>query len=101
MTAREFFETLEAKAEPDRIVGIEHTYVFAIEGEGRWLVTIGGGNVTVVESADGIGDVVVTTSSETFARLAGRELNPMIAYMNGKLRIDGDLDAALKLKALF
>ena len=101
MPAREIFESLETHADPDRIAGIDHTYVFDIEGEGRWLVALRDGKLTVTEGWTEGADVVISTSSGTFARLASGEQNPMTAYMTGKLKVDGDLGAALKLQKLF
>jgi len=101
LAARSFFAGLEAKVEPDRIAGIDHSYLFDIEGEGRWLVDIRGGRLTVTESPEQGADVTIKTSSATFDRLASGQQNPMTAYMTGKLKLDGDLGAAMKLKSLF
>jgi putative sterol carrier protein len=102
MSAREFFESLEANAEPERIVGVAHSYLFDIQGEGRWLVDVRDGRVTVTEGADGDdADVEFKTSSETFEKIASGKQNPTTAYMTGKLKIDGDIGAALTLQKLF
>ena len=102
MSAREFFEALEGKATPDRIAGVAHSYLFDIQGEGRWLVDVRDGKVTVIEGADGEdADVEFKTSSETFEKIASGKQNPTTAYMTGKLKIDGDIGAALKLQKLF
>lgn len=102
MEAREFFETLEANAEPDKIAGVAHSYLFDIQGEGRWLVDVRDGKVTVTEGADGEdADVEFKTSGETFAKIASRRQNPTTAYLTGKLKIDGDIAAALELQKLF
>ena len=102
MSAREFFESLEANAEPERIAGVAHSYLFDILGEGRWLVDVRDGRVTVTEGADGDdADVEFKTSSETFDKIASGRQNPTTAYMTGKLKIDGDIGAALELQKLF
>jgi putative sterol carrier protein len=36
-----------------------------------------------------------------FARILTGKQNPMTAYMTGKLKVHGDLGAAMKLKNLF
>ena len=102
MSAREFFETLEANAEPDRIAGVSHSYLFDIQGEGRWLVDVRDGTVKVTEGADGDdADVEFKTSSETFEKIVAGKQNPTTAYMTGKLKIDGDIGAALALQKIF
>ena len=45
--------------------------------------------------------MTIKTSSATFDRIVAGEQNPMTAYMTGKLKIDGDLGAAMKLKQFF
>ncbi|MEI8105039.1 MAG: SCP2 sterol-binding domain-containing protein [Actinomycetes bacterium] len=101
MGAREFFETLEANAEPDKIVGVEHSYLFDVTGEGRWLVDVRGGRVTVSENPDGPADVTITVGSETFDRIVKGEQNPALAVMTGKIKLEGDTGAALKLQKIF
>jgi putative sterol carrier protein len=102
MSAREFFETLVANVEPDDIAGVAHSYLFDIQGEGRWLVDVRDGTVTVTEGASGEdADVEFKTSSETFDKILSRRQSPTTAYLTGKLKIDGDVGAALELQKLF
>jgi putative sterol carrier protein len=98
--AKEFFESLETRADRSRIDGIDHSYLFDVEGEGKWLVVIQDGSVRVTEGP-GDADVTIATSSETFDNLAAGKQNPVAAYMTGKLKITGDTGAALKLQKLF
>jgi putative sterol carrier protein len=46
-------------------------------------------------------DATITADAESFERIAKGELNPTTAYMTGKLKIRGDMGAALKLQKLF
>ena len=46
-------------------------------------------------------DATITTSAETFAKIVAGEQNPTTAYMTGKLKIKGDMGAAMKLQKLF
>jgi putative sterol carrier protein len=99
--AREFFETLEARADPARIEGIDHSYLFDVAGEGTWLVTVRDGTVQVSEGEADDPDVRISVSVETFDRIAARTESPTIAYMTGRLKISGDTGAALKLQKIF
>ena len=100
MAAREFFDSLESRADPSKLAGMSNTYVFDIEGEGRWLVTVADGKVNVAEGG-GDADATITASGETFDRIIAGDQNPTTAYMTGKLKIKGDLGAAMKLQKLF
>ena len=99
-TAQEFFEALPSRVTPDRIVGMNNTYVFDIEGAGAWTVAIADGAIEVTE---GIGDADCTfsASEESFAKIVAGEQNPTTAYMTGKLKIKGDMGAAMKLQKIF
>jgi len=98
--ARTFFEGLEARADTSRIDGIDHSYLFDVEGEGQWLVEVRNGAVRVTEGA-AKADVTISVSGETFSRIASGQQNPVTAYMTGKLKISGDTGAALKLQKIF
>lgn len=100
MSAREFFESLESRADPAKTAGVNNSYLFDIEGAGRWKVDVRDGSVSVTEDGDDA-DVTLTASAEDFEKMVSRELNPTTAYMTGKLKVKGDMGAAMKLQKLF
>ena len=97
---REFFETLETRVDPAKAAGLTATYRFEIDGAGTWTVDVDDGKVSVSENgADA--DCTISTSSETFLKIANGEQNPTAAYMSGKLKVEGDMGQAMKLQKLF
>jgi putative sterol carrier protein len=100
LTAREFFETLETRVDPSKTAGMNNSYVFEIDGAGTWTVDVTDGKVSVTEGG-GDADVTIAASEETFQAIASGEQNPTTAYMTGKLKVKGDMGAALKLQKLF
>jgi putative sterol carrier protein len=56
--------------------------------------------VTVSEGT-GEADTTIQATEENFLAISRGELNPTTAYMTGKLKIKGDMGAALKLQKLF
>ena len=101
MPAKQFFDALERDVEPEKIQGLNQSYLFDVAGEGRWLVEVRAGSLKVTEGWEGGADATFSTSSETFDRIASGEQNPMSAYVAGKLKVSGDVNAALKLQTLF
>ena len=97
---KEFFETLETRVDPAKAAGLNASYRFDIDGAGSWLVEVDDGKVSVSES-EGDADTVISTSSETFMKIANGEQNPTSAYMSGKLKVNGDMGQAMKLQKLF
>jgi putative sterol carrier protein len=96
---KDFFEGLPARA-AGKTAGMNNTYVFEIDGAGSWTVAVSDDGATVTEGAAG-GDCTIETSAETFSRLVSGEQNPTTAYMTGKLKVKGDMGAAMKLQKLF
>jgi putative sterol carrier protein len=99
-SVQEFFDGLQARVSADRIAGVNNTYVFEIEGAGTWTVAIADGSLTVTEGA-GDGDVTISASEESFEKIVAGEQKPTTAYMTGKLKVKGDMGAAMKLQKLF
>jgi putative sterol carrier protein len=99
-TAREFFEGLESRVDPAKTAGMTNTYVFDIDGAGTWTVAVDDGSVKVSEGT-GDADATISASEETFQKIAAGEQNATSAYMTGKLKIKGDMGAAMKLQKLF
>jgi putative sterol carrier protein len=99
-TAKEFFDTLESRVDQRKTAGMNNSYVFEIEGAGTWTVDVTDGKVAVTEGG-GDADATIRASEETFQAIASGEQNPTTAYMSGKLKVDGDMGAALKLQKLF
>jgi len=97
---REFFETLESRVDASKTAGMNNSYLFDIEGAGSWKVEVADGKVSVTEGG-GDADATIHASEETFNAIASGEQNATTAYMSGKLKIDGDMGAALKLQKLF
>jgi putative sterol carrier protein len=100
MSTKEFFDTLETRVDKSKTAGMNSSYIFDIEGAGKWKVDVQDGSVKVTEGADD-GDVTITTNEETFEKITSGEQNATSAYMTGKLKVKGDMGAAMKLQKLF
>jgi putative sterol carrier protein len=100
VAARDFFDSLETRADESKLAGMSNSYLFDIENEGQWLVTVADGKLSVAEGG-GEADATIAASGETFDKIVAGEQNPTTAYMTGKLKIKGDLGAAMKLQKLF
>jgi putative sterol carrier protein len=99
-SVKEFFEGLPGRVDPSRTAGMNNSYVFDIDGAGVWTVKVTDGAVAVTAGA-GDGDCTISTSEENFLKMIRGEQNPTTAYMTGKLKVKGDMSAAMKLQKLF
>jgi putative sterol carrier protein len=100
-SARDFFESLEGRIDPSKTAGMTNSYLFEIDGSGTWRVDVDDGTVSVAEGGEGDADATIAASEETFQKIASGDLNATTAYMTGKLKVRGDMGAAMKLQRLF
>jgi len=75
--------------------GIDGTAKFVIEGEGSVFIDGDG-----AREADDDADVTLSASAETFEGIMTGDVNPTMAFMSGKLKIDGSMSAAMKLASV-
>jgi putative sterol carrier protein len=99
-SAREFFEGLPGRIDPERAGTLDASYRFDIKGAGSWRLEADGERAVVTES-DAPADCVIRTDENTFLRIVRGEQSPMGAYMTGKVRVEGDLGLALRLRDVF
>lgn len=72
--------------------GFDGVAKFVIEGEGAIMLDASG-----VRAGDEPSDVTMTASAEVFKRILDGDLNPTMAFMQGKLAVDGSMGLAMKL----
>ena len=68
--------------------------------EGGTVFWDGTGDRPEISEADGEADTVIRLSVENFAKLLDGNLDPTLAYMSGKLKVEGKLGVALKINAM-
>ena len=98
-SAREFFEGLEERIDPARAAGKHVSYRFDLRGDGSWRLELADGKVTVTES-DANADCVVETTEAVLLRIVSGKQSPALAYMRGKIKVEGRTDLALGLRDL-
>ena len=87
-------ESRAAKAE-----ALGNTLKFDI-GDGDVIFLDGSGDKNVVSSENKEADCTIKITKENFGKLMDGSLNPMMAFMGGKVKVDGDLGVAMKLQSL-
>jgi len=69
-------------------------------GEGKIYID-GMGDSNVVTAEDKDADCLIIVSTENLEGLMNRSINPMTAFMTGKIKVKGDMSVAMKLQSLF
>ncbi|MGC9336341.1 MAG: SCP2 sterol-binding domain-containing protein [Anaerolineae bacterium] len=67
------------------------------EGGGTWLLNIANGECQVQANADAQPDVTVTMDADDFVALYHNRLNPVQAFMGGKIKVSGNVGLVMQL----
>jgi putative sterol carrier protein len=72
--------------------GFDGVAKFVIPGEGAIML-----DGTGVRAGDEAADVTMTAEADVFRAILDGEMNPTMAFMTGKLKVDGSMGMAMKL----
>ena len=79
--------------------GLGATVKFDFEGAGCIFLD-GKSNPNTVSGEDQDADCTLTMSVETFEKMSSGELDGTSAFMQGQLKVDGDMSVAMKLSSV-
>lgn len=98
----EFDQIVDAVRERAKdLTELDHTVLFDLEDEGKILVDATGDEVVVTPNPDDDeAETTMVLSSDNLEKLLKNDLNPMVAFTMGKLKIFGSKGIALKLSSL-
>jgi putative sterol carrier protein len=72
--------------------GFDGVAKFVIPGEGAIMMDMDG-----VRAGDEPADVTLTADADVFRAILDGDINPTMAFMQGKLAVDGNMGLAMKL----
>jgi len=100
-TIAEVFANMSAKMieTPDRVAGINAVYQFVITGDAgaEYYVNLKDGAKEVAQGSFAGANCTVTMSTEDFLAIIDGSLNAQMAFLQGKVKIAGDMGLAMKL----
>ena len=98
------FEDMKQRLTKDKASKINASYLFDIGGEGggKWSVDLTKPSDWVTTGTDTTqAQCTITVSKgEDWVALATGKMNPTMAFMQGKIKVKGDMSLALKLQSL-
>jgi len=102
-SAAEALEALSASADPQKLAGVDAAVLFDLSGEGggQWTLTVADGQLSITEGATASPQVTLKMSADDFVALTKGSLSPVAAFMQGRIKVDGDMAVAMRLQSLF
>ena len=85
----------------DKLKELNHTVLFDLGDDGKVLLDATGGEVKVTPNPDTEdAETTLALSVENMEKLIAGDLNPMVAFTMGRLKVFGSKGIALKLSSL-
>lgn len=104
MSVKETMASLTEKMNhnPQHLSGLDYVYQFNLTGDesGVYQLKIESDQAEYTEGEKWEPRLTLEMSDKNFEKLAKDDLNPTMAYMGGKLKVQGDLSHALKFHGL-
>ncbi len=95
--------TQRVAADPTLVQRVNAVYQFNVLGDdgGTWVVDLKNGAGDVWAGKHDDADCIISMNREDFMALATGKINPLNAFMQGRIRVQGDIMMATRLQSLF
>jgi len=102
-SVQEIFADMDEGFNPDKAEGVDAIFQFDLTGDngGKYWVKVQNKQVESHEGEHPSPTLTITSTADDYIALVNGELNPMMAFMQGKVKVKGDMGLALKLQAMF
>jgi putative sterol carrier protein len=102
-TFSDFIARMSAAFVPEKAAGIDATIQIKLTGSqpGEWFAAIKDNQCTISQGVANAAKLTVSADSGDFIKIFTGQLDGMQAFMQGKIKIAGDMSLALKLLNLF
>jgi len=99
----QIFQEMPKRFDASKAGDMNASVLFDLSGDdgGQWAVQIADGKCEVVEGGVESPTASVMMDADDYAKMTSGKLNPMMAFMSGKIKVDGDLNAVMKVQQLF
>lgn len=103
LTVSELMEKMPGAFIPEKAQGVDAVIQFKFTGAeaGDWNATIKEGKVDVSRGTHPSPRMTLTADSSDYVKIFSGELDGMQAFMQGKIKLAGDLNLAMKLMQMF
>lgn len=103
MSVTEIFNNMASNFNTEKAGDLNASVVFDLSGDtgGVWTVAVADGKVNIQEGASDAPTATIKMAAADYEAMTSGSLNPMMAFMSGKIKVDGDLNTVMKFQTLF
>lgn len=103
VTVKDIFREMPNRFNKDAAKAMNSVIQFNLTGDdsGQWHAIIKEGTIEVKEGTHTSPNMTLTMAGKDYVDLTLGKLNGQMAFMQGKLKIAGDMGLAMKLQTLF
>ena len=103
MKPQDLFDKMPAAFVPEKAQGVNATVQIELSGEdgGTWVVNIADGKVAVTREPMENPTMTLAMDAQDYMDMVSGKLNPMNAFMQGKVKLKGDMGLAMKFQNMF
>lgn len=101
-SVQELFAQIPSRFDPAKWGSDDAVLQFNVTGDGggNWTANIQGGQLSIAEGIAPQPSMALTCSATDLLAMVSGDLSPVSAFMQGKVKIDGNMSLALKLQTL-
>jgi len=103
ITVKELMDRMPKAFLPEKAKGVDAVIQYHLKGEegGDWIITIKDGKCTVEEGVAENPTLTLEADAQDYKNIILGKLDGMAAFMQGKLKLKGNLNLAMKLTNFF
>ena len=103
ISIQELMNRMPGAFKPEASTGINAVFQYHLTGSeaGDWMIDIHDGKINVEPGVHPNPQVTLTADSQDYKDVVLGRTNAMASFMQGKLKLAGDLSLAMKLQNLF
>jgi putative sterol carrier protein len=101
--ASEAFALITDNFDASKAAGVDGSILLDLAGEGggQWAIKIAGGACEVIEGGVESPTTRLSMNAEDFVGMVNGTVNVMAAFMQGKIKLEGDMGLAMKFQSIF